>query len=525
MIKKQSTNNSQHEEELSKYFSNNIETADQDNTTKLSQLRQLLEQNGISDNKTFPIIDNGPSVAITTPLVDPLAVQTVSIPYTAPPQAAQPLPNSHSNARRRVSFETPLQEDTVPPSPNTRRKNFSFTPISPGPQSPNGRQSKCSSTNVSPFVSPRNTPVPRTKNSTHQNAGIGVRKKIKREPELSVDIPVEGKNYMAMSAPASPMLYTNNRSMLEKLLHSNSKVAYTPDYVNNSSIKQDISSEITELLENETVENLADFTYRSQSVPLNQMIKSNFAEDAQFLSSLPGQNPASDFNDFDPIPEAETVTVNRIIDALDEQQCDNASSMGMYNVEMAPSGQCLPGFNLIVDNNLEMQNSFPEGMAYTPCPRNLGRSQSIDVNGCYEMKCSNPSRSVPSTPLPFGQSKPPPVKSFGGQSSRSYPSTPLLVSEPAFNYAVNGDCLLNGQPIRSNGAARGQADNLTYLMQDLGEIGEDNNMDRHLAGEDEFGMGRSLPGNEFGIVENDNALMDENGVLIGEQSYNGNINN
>ena len=107
---------------------------------------------------------------------------------------------------------------------------------------------------MSPFVSPRNTPVPRTKNNTHQNAGIGVRRKIKREPDLCVDIP-ENKNYM--SAPASPMLY-NNKSVLEKLLHSNSKVAYTPDYV--TSIKQDVSNEVDMLEEN--VDGFSDFTYR-----------------------------------------------------------------------------------------------------------------------------------------------------------------------------------------------------------------------------------------------------------------------
>ncbi|XP_063908157.1 uncharacterized protein LOC135126215 isoform X3 [Zophobas morio] len=494
------TNNSQHEEELSKYFSNNIETADQDNTTKISQLRQLLEQNGISDNKNF-VIDNSPTVTLTNPLIDPVSAQTVGI-YPAPVQSAQAsAATTPGSARRRVSFETPFQEDTVPPSPNTRRKNFSFTPISPGPQSPNGRQSKCSSANVSPFVSPRNTPVPRTKNNTHQNAGIGVRRKIKREPDLCVDIP-ENKNYM--SAPASPMLY-NNKSVLEKLLHSNSKVAYTPDYV--TSIKQDVSNEVDMLEEN--VDGFSDFTYRSQSVPINQMIKSNFSEDAQFLPNLTNQN---DFNDFDPI--SESVSVNHIIDALDEPACESANNMDMYNVEIAPTGQCIPSFNLIVDNNLEIPPAFGDGgIPYAPGPRHLARSQSIDVNSCYDLK-GNPSRSVPSTPLSF---KPQPAKNFNSQSSRSYPSTPLLVAETAFNYTVNGDCLLNGQPIRSNGAARDQ--DLTYFMN-LNEANEDNNIERHLGAEDEFSIGRGLQGNDFAIVENEQALMDENGVLIAEQTYN-----
>lgn len=75
-----------------------------------------------------------------------------------------------SGARRRVSFETQHAsfEESVPPSPNTRVQNLNFTPISPGPKSPlGGRISECSSTNASPFVSPRNTPVPRARGNSH----------------------------------------------------------------------------------------------------------------------------------------------------------------------------------------------------------------------------------------------------------------------------------------------------------------------------------------------------------------------
>lgn len=87
------------------------------------------------------------------------------------------------SSRRRVSFETSVMEHyqdgvnhataSVPPSPNTRRRIFSFTPISPGPHSPLGPQrasSKPSSANASPFVSPRNTPVPRSRHNSGQTA-------------------------------------------------------------------------------------------------------------------------------------------------------------------------------------------------------------------------------------------------------------------------------------------------------------------------------------------------------------------
>lgn len=130
------TSNSQHEEELSKYFSNNIDSSDQETTSKLSQLRQLLEQNGISDNKTFSLVD--PSNTLSNSVLDPLPLQTIPVtttPTTYPSSVVrrQPQPQNTNQTRRRVSFETPISEEaTVPPSPNTRRKNFSFTPISPG---------------------------------------------------------------------------------------------------------------------------------------------------------------------------------------------------------------------------------------------------------------------------------------------------------------------------------------------------------------------------------------------------------
>lgn len=150
------TNNSQeHEEELLKYFKNN-NLDESDHSLKVSQLRQLLEQNGIvAESKCELVAANKKSIIKACPRQNSLPTHVYSTSAT----------------RRRVSFETPLQEEPVPASPNTRRKNFSFTPISPGPVSPNGRQSKCSSTNASPFVSPRNTPVPRVRAGNHQNPG------------------------------------------------------------------------------------------------------------------------------------------------------------------------------------------------------------------------------------------------------------------------------------------------------------------------------------------------------------------
>lgn len=235
------TNSSQEqEEELLKYFkNNNIEDS------KLSQLRQLLETQitGKIENNPLPLKNIGPT----------------------PTKQAIPSNLQTNCTRRRVSFEDP-----VPPSPNTRRVNFSFTPISPGPISP---KSKCSSTNASPFVSPRNTPVPRVRNVVHQTGFnqqpvsanlvnvVNMRRqvkhlaKLKQEPEEQLDT----KKYTTMSAPPSPMLPgKQHTNLLQQLLNANNKVAYTPDYMQTQmqSVQlPDASMEISELLSGDVSQN------------------------------------------------------------------------------------------------------------------------------------------------------------------------------------------------------------------------------------------------------------------------------
>ena len=55
----------------------------------------------------------------------------------------------------------------VPQSPNMRTKYFNFTPISPGPQSPHH---KTPSSSASLFLSPGNTPVPRSKQNSQNDS-------------------------------------------------------------------------------------------------------------------------------------------------------------------------------------------------------------------------------------------------------------------------------------------------------------------------------------------------------------------
>ncbi|XP_044745006.1 uncharacterized protein LOC123306884 [Coccinella septempunctata] len=440
-------NNSQHEEEISKYFSKENDITEAEDTSKISQLRQLLQENDFTKAKiSDPEINSSGDVKVSSHNSPVINYQPVDL------NVMQNVSGTSGGARRRVSFDVMLQDDSVPCSPNTRRKHFSFTPISPGPLSPtgNGRQSKGSSTNVSPFVSPRNTPVPKGRN--FQNSGLTLQilptrkmsgstsTKVKKEIDLSPDLVLENettgqvtqhpkKNFLAMSAPPSPIL--PNKSMLQTLLNTNGKVSYTPNYINQPLLKQDNkSTEICQVVTNSPVLSLSDDVgFRSQSVPLNQMIEKNtfLLTDNGFLPPL----SQDDFNELDTI-EDEKLGVTNIINSLNAQVYNN------NNVEIISLDDKLIQDNLDKNDILLTNTNFEK-----PC-RNLERSQSIDIIS-FDQKIL--SRSVPSTPLPFLQIAQP-NEDIVIQNSHSYPSTPLIADD-SFNYSLR-DCLINGQPIKND---------------------------------------------------------------------------
>lgn len=154
------SNSQEQEEELMQYFpqQSTLQQSMQGDSTnsldKISQLRRLLERNMNQEaSGKAPQYQNGLSAAASLSLMSQRSQQKHAL---IPPTS---LTCQHNSARR-VSFEVPCDPDSaassIPPSPNTKQR-FSFTPISPRPYSP----TKSSSANASPFVSPRNTPIPR----------------------------------------------------------------------------------------------------------------------------------------------------------------------------------------------------------------------------------------------------------------------------------------------------------------------------------------------------------------------------
>lgn len=217
-------NNSQEqEEELLQYFqqssssSSDIETgvigsdAEQvSRSDKVSQLRLMLQQ-----NLKAPIVaaELLPATIVRQNVVVEKREPSQKYNIILPTLVNHPNHPNPGNTRRRVSFETNVVEhvqettapvvNTVPQSPNTRRRIFNFTPISPGPQSPiNGRASKSSSANASPFVSPRNTPVPRSRSNLQAGSSKSRGQKMFAR-SISCGVPYTSKNTDTFIVPTS----------------------------------------------------------------------------------------------------------------------------------------------------------------------------------------------------------------------------------------------------------------------------------------------------------------------------------
>jgi len=167
------------EEELVRYFSQASEAetlgTEDNKNEKLSQLRQLLEKN--LKSPTLSVGGGGAFKRTSLPLREPKLEVATSVGFSLAGEVLEPtITNSTLNlntnlqTRRglRVSFNPLIVSDPaaivtqssnpggttcpIPPSPGTRRRHFSFQPISP-------RQSLPQSPPASPFISPRSTPV------------------------------------------------------------------------------------------------------------------------------------------------------------------------------------------------------------------------------------------------------------------------------------------------------------------------------------------------------------------------------
>lgn len=314
----------------------------------------------------------------------------------------------------------------------------------------------CTQLNSTP-TSLMNIAFVRSKISANKSAA-----RVKQELELRLDIGGEGKpqqyskNFAAMSAPPSPMLPSkSNTNLLQKLLNSQNKVSYTPDYsqgqVQPHVTGDSLSTEITQLFSN--AQSSAEMSYRSQSVPLHPNLIASLNQNAyfsQFNFNLGETEPnahVNEFNELETLAENEDINVNKIIHALEDTTNENALQSGESdvltdNIEIEQT--VFDNIDMSLSSLPAEQGFAAENINFTSHFKGAGRAQSVDVDLSSTSLKFNPSRSVPSTPLPVPTGTLVGDKSVG-QSSRSYPSTPLLASE---TFTYNQDYLINAHIVK-----------------------------------------------------------------------------
>ncbi|XP_050461395.1 DNA-binding protein RFX7 isoform X3 [Cataglyphis hispanica] len=492
-------NEKEQEEELLQYFqqssssSSDVETsvigsdAEQiSRSDKVSQLRLILQQNLKASTIAA---DLAPATIVR---------QTVATEKRDSSQKnnnlilSTLLNHNPSNTRRRVSFETNVVEhvqetatqsvaNTVPQSPNTRRRIFNFTPISPGPHSPiNGRASKSNSANASPFVSPRNTPVPRSR-SNLQAVSSRTRGQKTLSRSISCNVPYTIKTTDTFIVPTSSgaeptrhvltIATTNSSEVGQKVVLKGSPctaffdltpqkqlLINYPSQENLQEIKNVYQKgqppppdqEITELLHASRHLSNEQLFYRSQSVPLHRMVNpmQSPISTQHSLSIVQSQsfNPStsssvaptpvpSEYNDFVPsIGQESTYLLDDANFMSDDQQFlmtdKGITSENINNIFTILDEEGQPNLQMLPEQTTEETLNNAINLALPNTNLNLSEEDMLDPSSILNDAGSAlqkiiQSRSYPNTPLPAPVSAYTPSYIEDSNGSRSYPSTPL----------------------------------------------------------------------------------------------------
>lgn len=510
-------NNSQEqEEELLQYFQqSNSSSSDVEANTitideqisrsdKVSQLRLILQQNLKGGTVHAP--DVLPATIIRQNVEKREITQKHNL--ILPTLLNQ---SNQNNTRRRVSFETNVIEhvqdsntitNTVPQSPNTRRRIFNFTPISPGPHSPiNGRASKSNSANASPFVSPRNTPVPRSRSNLQaSNSRARVHKSLSRS--ISCSMPYTSKNdtfvvptsgpelvRQASSTPQLPLISTKSSEVQvdsnstqisvtkregqgsqcaaflssdlapQKQLLINYPSQENLQEIKNVYQKSQPDQEISELFHNN--KQFTNELYRSQSVPLHRMVNPALMSPISTqhcLSSFQSQsfNPStnssiaptpvpSEFNDFGSMGQSEGPSTY-LLDDVDPNFISDDQNFLMSDKEITPEN-ITNILNILDEEGTQSLQIIPE----QPTEEGLMENNSIVLDALpnSNLNLSEEDMLDPSNVLDI------PV---GGAlqkiiQSRSYPNTPLPVPvstyTPSYTEDSNGSRSYPSTPLHT----------------------------------------------------------------------------
>lgn len=283
-----------------------------------------------------------------------------------------------------------------PQSPNGRRKNCSFVPISAGPQSPrvppaNKQQQNNSSTpNASPFVSPRNTPIHRKSKATNNGLTLSILHQNQsgfHQPQRAPFM----KNELSASAPPSPSLLQGYRFSVNPGMLSNQN-APLPSF-------QPICGPSSQMQSMPGGGGGGSLESRSSSVPLipnyDGYSHSNFTS----ISQTPVPSECDDFSD-----------PNNILDMLNEPS--SSSNVVRPAIKLEDSEQSIAD---MLDQHEDMftkssipYSSLSRSVPSTPLPHQMPTNQhcggpTLGSNGYSSKSLFELPKSVPSTPIGNGR--------------------------------------------------------------------------------------------------------------------------
>ncbi|XP_037963970.2 proline-rich protein 36 isoform X1 [Plutella xylostella] len=417
----------------------------QGKSEKICQLRELLARNLKQPDGRFP-----PEPAPPAPPPPPPPALSNG---HAPPPLALPESNGYpAPGAGGAGGAGQLNGSHVPQSPTTRTQLYDFVPISEGSESPHAFPRGASpppalSSAASPFVSPRNTPVPRSRLCPRPIPKLSARKR-RAPPPLQGEgrrfaVPA-GRYCQPMSAPPSPnILPAYYKAHAFPPLPPAGPPLAPPQYLNGDAppLSADpLSSEVSQFfLEEPGGYRPHENGFRSQSVPLRR--DAGAAPARTPAGSVPPTPVPNEFCDFGSLADACDIsraglnpeTLHKIYDAIDSS--DDALSASLLQ------GGALDAACELSD---ELSALLPEPYA------------ALDHVDEFLKREAGASRSVPATPLPSprrARAPPRPCPPHNGYS-KSVPGTPQLQEKSVFSYS-NRDFLINGNSVEAGGCGGG----------------------------------------------------------------------
>lgn len=336
------------------------------------------------------------------------------------------------------------QQGSLSQSPNGRRKNCSFVPISAGPQSPRvlpagkQQQQQNGTPNASPFVSPRNTPIHRKSKATNNGLTLSIMQPNQsgfHQPQRPQFI----KNELSASAPPSPSLVQSYRFPMGQGMIGNQN-APLPSF-------QPIGGPSLQM------QNMpgSSLESRSSSVPLipnyDGYNHSNFTS----ISQTPVPSECDDFSD-----------PNNILDMLNEPP-SNRPSIKLEDSEPSIADILDQQDDIFSKSSIPSYSSLSRSVPSTPLPHHLTNNHHITGSGTGAQSTNLASNGFSSKSL--------------FELPKSVPSTPSIVNggrtgavDSLFQYSpeTSRDYLINGNSVERSSSSAGK---LTSFYQNQSNNG------------------------------------------------------